>query len=112
MSEMKDKMQIKVCSGEASTKNEQSKNAEGKNAQNKNGEKSVTVRVQKIKKNHIKQKLIFFLILAIGLVIVRFFQNVSVHMIHTPRICPVPFSLQVWPIQWEQIHMEGICFRV
>ena len=54
MSEMKDKMQIKVCSGEASTKNEQSKNAEGKNAQNKNGEKSVTVRVQKIKKNHIK----------------------------------------------------------
>ena len=79
MSEMKDKMQIKVCSGEASTKNEQSKNAEGKNAQNKNGEKSVTVRVQKIKKNHIKQKLIFFLILAIGLVIVALFSE---------RLCP------------------------
>ena len=28
--------------------------------------KNVTVRVQKIKKNHIKQKLIFFLILAIS----------------------------------------------
>ena len=27
--------------------------------------KNVTVRVQKIKKNHIKQKLVFFLILAI-----------------------------------------------
>ena len=112
MSEMKDKMQIKVCSGEASTKNEQSKNAEGKNAQNKNGEKSVTVRVQKIKKNHIKQKLIFFLILAIGLVIVALFSERLCPYVHTPRICPVPFSLQVWPIQWEQIHMEGICFRV
>ena len=37
--------------------------------------KNVTVRVQKIKKNHIKQKLIFFLILAIGLVILAVFSE-------------------------------------
>ena len=37
--------------------------------------KNVTVRVQKIKKNHIKQKLIFFLILAIGLVILAIFSE-------------------------------------
>ena len=41
--------------------------------------KNVTVRVQKIKKNHIKQKLVFFLILAIGLVILAvFLQSISV----------------------------------
>ena len=40
--------------------------------------KNVTVRVQKIKKNHIKQKLVFFLILAIGLVILAVFsENLS-----------------------------------
>ena len=37
--------------------------------------KNVTVRVQKIKKNHIKQKLAFFLILAIGLVILAVFSE-------------------------------------
>lgn len=37
--------------------------------------KNVTVRVQKIKKNHIKQKLVFFLILAIGLVILAVFSE-------------------------------------
>ena len=37
--------------------------------------KNVTVRVQKIKKNHIKQKLVFFLILAIGLVILAIFSE-------------------------------------
>ena len=37
--------------------------------------KNVTVRVQKIKKNHIKQKLVFFLILAIGLVIFAVFSE-------------------------------------
>ena len=37
--------------------------------------KNVTVRVQKIKKNHIKQKLIFFRILAIGLVILAIFSE-------------------------------------
>ena len=35
--------------------------------------KNVTVRVQKIKKNHINQLLVFFLILAIGLVILAIF---------------------------------------
>lgn len=37
--------------------------------------KNVTVRVQKVKKNHIKQKLILFLILALGLVILAFFSD-------------------------------------
>ena len=37
--------------------------------------KNVTVRVQKIKKNHIKQKLAFFLILAIGLVVLAVFSE-------------------------------------
>ena len=37
--------------------------------------KNVTVRVQKIKKNHIKQKLVFFLILAIGLVVLAVFSE-------------------------------------
>ena len=37
--------------------------------------KNVTVRVQKIKKSYIKQKLIFFLVLAIGLVILAVFSE-------------------------------------
>lgn len=37
--------------------------------------KDVTVRVQKIKKSHIKTKLIVFLVLAIGLVILAFFSD-------------------------------------
>ena len=37
--------------------------------------KNVTVRVQKIKKSYIKQKLIFFLVLAIGLVILAVFSD-------------------------------------
>lgn len=71
--------------------------------------KNVTVRVQKIKKNHIKQKLIFFLILAIGLVILAIFQSISVHMILMHRIWQVHFSPPVFSILWEQIHMEEIC---
>ena len=39
--------------------------------------KNVTVRVQKIKKSYIKQKLIFFLVLAIGLVILAVFFGTS-----------------------------------
>ena len=60
MSEMKDKMQIKVCSGEASTKNEQSKNAEGKNAQNKNGEKSSNCTCSEDKEKPYKTEADFF----------------------------------------------------
>ena len=71
--------------------------------------KNVTVRVQKIKKNHIKQKLVFFLILAIGLVILAVFQSISVHMTLMHRIWQVHFSPPVFSILWEQIHMEGIC---
>lgn len=56
--------------------------------------KNVTVRVQKIKKNHIKQKLVFFLILAIGLVILAVFQSISVHMTLMHRIWQVHFSPQ------------------
>ena len=71
--------------------------------------KNVTVRVQKIKKNHIKQKLVFFLILAIGLVILAVFSE---------HLCPydpyaqdlaVHFSPPVFSILWEQIHMGEIC---
>ena len=71
--------------------------------------KNVTVRVQKIKKNHIKQKLVFFLILAIGLVILQFFQSISVHMTLMHRIWQVHFSPPVFSILWEQIHMGEIC---
>ena len=41
--------------------------------------KNITVRVQKIKKNYIKQKLIFFMILAAGLVILAVFSE---------KLCP------------------------
>ena len=41
--------------------------------------KKVTVRVQKLKKSHMKQKLIFFLILATGLVVLAVFSD---------RLCP------------------------
>ena len=60
--------------------------------------KNVTVRVQKIKKNHIKQKPIFFL-----------FQSISVHMTLMHRIWQVHFSPPVFSILWEQIHMGEIC---
>ncbi len=72
--------------------------------------KNVTVRVQKIKKNHIKQKLVFFLILAIGLVILAVF---SEHLFpYDPYAQDLASALQpppVFSILWEQIHMEGIC---
>lgn len=40
-----------------------------------NEKNKVTVRVQKIKKNYIKQKLIFFLILAAALVLAAVFMD-------------------------------------
>lgn len=71
--------------------------------------KNVTVRVQKIKKNHIKQKLVFFLILAIGLVILAVF---SEHLCpYDPYAQDLASALQppVFSILWEQIHMGEIC---
>lgn len=71
--------------------------------------KNVTVRVQKIKKNHIKQKLVFFLILAIGLVILAVF---SEHLCpYDPYAQDLTSALQppVFSILWERIHMEEIC---
>lgn len=71
--------------------------------------KNVTVRVQKIKKNHIKQKLIFFLILAIGLVILAIFSEHLCPYDPYARIWQVHFSPPVFSILWEQIHMGEIC---
>mgnify|MGYP000473610643 FL=1 len=71
--------------------------------------KNVTVRVQKIKKNHIKQKLIFFLILAIGLVILAIFSEHLCPYDLMHRIWQVHFSPPVFSILWEQIHMGEIC---
>ena len=71
--------------------------------------KNVTVRVQKIKKNHIKQKLVFFLILAIGLVILAVFSEHLCPMTLMHRIWQVHFSPPVFSILWEQIHMGEIC---
>ena len=71
--------------------------------------KNVTVRVQKIKKNHIKQKLIFFLILAIGLVILAIFSEHLCPYALMHRIWQVHFSPPVFSILWEQIHMGEIC---
>ena len=71
--------------------------------------KNVTVRVQKIKKNHIKQKLVFFLILAIGLVILAVFSEHLCPYDLMHRIWQVRFSHPVFSILWEQIHMEEIC---
>ena len=71
--------------------------------------KDVTVRAQKIKKSHIKTKLIVFLVLAIGLVILAVFSD---------QLCPYdPYaqelasacSRRVCSTLWEQIHMEEIC---
>ena len=72
--------------------------------------KNVTVRTQKTKKSHIKQKLIFFFMLAAALVILAVFQTISVPMIHMLRIFPVRYSHPAYNIPWEQILMEGICF--
>ena len=70
--------------------------------------KKVTVRVQKVKKSHIKQKLVFFTVLAV----LQFFQITFVPMILMRRIFPVPFRLQAWHIQWGQIPMAETCYPV
>ena len=72
--------------------------------------KNVTVRVQKIKKNHIKQKLVIFSYSGNRACdTCSFFQSISVHMTLMHRIWQVHFSPPVFSILWEQIHMGEIC---
>lgn len=80
-----------------------------KNGQSTDNGKHVTVRVQRIRKIHIKQKLIIFSVLAVCLVVLAVFQTISVLMTLTPRIFPAPFRHPVFSIQWGQILMAGIC---
>ena len=75
-----------------------------KNGQSTDNGKHVTVRVQRIRKIHIKQKLIIFSVLAVCLVVLA-----VVLMTLTPRIFPAPFRHPVFSIQWGQILMAGIC---
>ena len=51
-----------------------------------NTDKNVTVRKQKIRKNHVREKLIFFTILALILLLAAALPGNSVHMIRMYRI--------------------------
>ena len=51
-----------------------------------NTDKNVTVRKQKIRKNHVREKLIFFTILALILLLAALSPGNSVHMIRMYRI--------------------------
>ena len=80
-----------------------------KNGQSTDNGKHVTVRVQRIRKIHIKQKLIVFSVLAVCLVVLAVFSDHLCPMILTPRIFPAPFRHPGFSIQWGQILMAGIC---
>ena len=80
-----------------------------KNGQSTDNGKHVTVRVQRIRKIHIKQKLIIFSVLAVCLVVLAVFSD---------HLCPYDpyaqdlssaFRHPVFSIQWGQILMAGIC---
>ena len=66
-----------------------------------NTDKNVTVRKQKIRKNHVREKLIFFTILALILLLAAAFAR---------KLCP--YDPDVQNIYWEPTVMEEICFRV
>ena len=61
-----------------------------KKEQSRDKGKQVTIRVQKTRKSHIKQKLIIFSVLAVCLVILAIFRTVFVLMIPMPRILRRP----------------------
>ena len=67
-----------------------------------NQEKKITVRTQKIKKNHTKAKLIFFLTLAIILLLIAIFSK---------YLCPYEKNHLALRIHLEQTDMEEICFQ-
>ncbi len=80
-----------------------------KNGQSTDNGKHVTVRVQRIRKSHIKQKLIIFSVLAACLVVLAVFSD---HLCpYDPYAQDLSSALQapVFSIQWEQILMAGIC---
>ena len=73
------------------------------------GKNNITVRKQKIRKNHTKAKLVFFLVLTALLLFVAAFAK---------YLCPYdPYvqDLASHPVQniyWEPTVMEEICFPV
>ena len=77
----------------------------------KNKKKTVSVRRQKVRKNHVREKLIFFAILALILLIVAAFAR---------KLCPYDPDIQdLLQAQkppsaehiWGQTDMEEICFQ-
>lgn len=73
--------------------------------------KTITVRRQKIKKNHVREKLIFFTILVLILLVIAAFAR---------KLCPYDPDMQIFcwrrnrpaqNIYWELTVTEGICFR-
>lgn len=74
--------------------------------------KTITVRRQKIKKNHVREKLIFFTILVLILLVIAAFAR---------KLCPYDPDMQdlllaqkppsTRIIYWELTVTEGICFR-
>ena len=75
--------------------------------------KNVTVRKQKIRKNHIRGKLLFFSALVVILLIAAALarQKNYVPMIHMHRISFRRRNHPVQNILWEQTVMDEICFR-
>ena len=67
------------------------------------GKNNITVRKQKIRKNHTKAKLVFFLVLTALLLFV---------MILMPRIWHLPRNRRDRSIYSGQTVMEEICFPV
>ena len=73
--------------------------------------KKVTVRKQKIKKNHIREKLIFFTILTLILLIVAAVARKLCPYDPMRRIFFWHRNRRVRNIFWEQTVMEEICFQ-
>ncbi len=75
------------------------------------GEKQVTVRVHKIRKNHIKAKLIFFIVLAAALLLIAILPNIFARMIPMSRACWMRRRPRALHIPLARTVMEGICCR-
>ena len=81
-----------------------------KKEQSRDKGKQVTIRVQKTRKSHIKQKLIIFSVLAVCLVILAIFSDRLCPYDPMPRISPAHFRHLVCSIPWERILMVEICY--
>ena len=76
------------------------------------GKNNITVRKQKIRKNHTKAKLVFFLVLTALLLFVAAFAKYLCLMILMPRIWHLPRNRRDRSIYSGQTVMEEICFPV